>query len=73
MFRSYIIIIISAAVLINAKMITLEQAQKSAIEKNYGYAIAEENVAYNEFSVKSAFSGFLPTASLSATYMLYTP
>lgn len=73
MFRSFIILIIAAAAVLQAQTITLKQAQDSALEKNYGYAIAKENVAYSEFSVKSAFSGFLPTASLLASYMLYTP
>jgi len=66
MFRSFIILIIAAAAVLQAQTITLKQAQDTALEKNYGYAIAKENVIYNEFSVKSAFSGFLPTASLSA-------
>lgn len=73
MNKNFLILIITAAAAIQAQTITLKQAQDSALEKNYGYAIAKENVIYNEFSVKSAFSGFLPTASLSASYVLYTP
>lgn len=73
MYKIFLILIITAVTLLQAQKVTLKQAQDSALEKNYGYAIAKENVRYNEFSVKSAFSGFLPTASLSASYMLYTP
>ena len=58
---------------ISARPVSLEEAQKAALEKSYGYAIAEENTVYSGLSVKSAFSNFLPAASLSASYMLYTP
>lgn len=74
MIRSLInLVTIAGAILLHSQTVTLKQAQDSALEKNYGYAIAKENVSYSEFSVKSAFSGFLPSASLSASYMIYTP
>jgi outer membrane protein TolC len=59
--------------MLGAQSVSLEQAKSSALEKNYGYAIAKENVNYSELTSKSSFAAFLPTASLSASYVLYTP
>jgi outer membrane protein TolC len=58
---------------VTAQTVTLKQAQDSALEKNYGYALAKENLNYSELTAKNSFAAFLPTASLSATYILYTP
>ncbi len=65
--------LISLVFYLNAETVTLKQAQNSALEKNYGYAIAKENLAYSSLSVKSAFSGFLPSASFTGNYIVYSP
>lgn len=65
--------LISLAFYLSAETVTLKQAQNSALEKNYGYAIAKENLAYSSLSVKSAFSGFLPSASFTGNYIVYSP
>jgi outer membrane protein TolC len=67
------ILILTVSVMLGAQSVSLEQAKSSALEKNYGYAIAKENVNYSELTSKSSFAAFLPTASLSASYVLYTP
>ena len=74
MLRSSTAILIIITVFhMSARTLSLEDARKAALEKSYGYAIAEKNVDFTGLSVKSAFSNFLPTASLTASYMIYTP
>ncbi|HAQ61495.1 TPA: hypothetical protein DCR49_05780 [Candidatus Delongbacteria bacterium] len=71
--KQIIIALISLTFYLSAETITLKQAQDSALEKNYGYAIAKENLVYSSLSVKSAFSGFLPSASFTGSYIIYSP
>ncbi|MCK4980503.1 MAG: TolC family protein, partial [Candidatus Delongbacteria bacterium] len=42
-------------------------------EKNYNYALTKQDVISSELSTKSSFAGFLPTATLSTTYMMHMP
>jgi outer membrane protein len=67
------ILIFTAAYLLGAQTVSLKQAKDSALEKNYGYALAKENLNYSELTSKNSFAAFMPTASLTATYVLYTP
>ncbi len=71
--KYFTVLIISISTLLSAETVSLEKAKASALENNYGYAIAKETLNYSELSTKSAFAGFLPTASFSAGYTLYTP
>jgi outer membrane protein len=71
--KNLTILILAAVAAVSAQTVTLKQAQDSALEKNYGYALAKENLNYSELTAKNSFAAFLPTASLSATYILYTP
>jgi outer membrane protein TolC len=71
--KNLTILILTAIAAVSAQTVTLKQAQDSALEKNYGYALAKENLNYSELTAKNSFAAFLPTASLSATYILYTP
>jgi len=57
----------------NAAVVGLAEAQKSALEKNYGYEIAKQDVSKSELATKSSLSGFFPTATFTASHMLYTP
>jgi len=61
------------AMFLQAGAITLEDAQKSALEKNYGYAAVKEDLTKSKLSVNSAISGFLPQASVKAGYLIYSP
>ena len=71
--KKLIILIMIVASVLSAETVSLEKARASAIDKNYGYAIAKENLVYSGLSRKSAFAGFLPTASLSAGYTIFSP
>jgi outer membrane protein len=71
--KNLTILILAVIMAVSAQTITLKQAQDSALEKNYGYALAKENLNYSELTAKNSFAAFLPTASLSATYILYAP
>ncbi|MDA3885935.1 MAG: TolC family protein, partial [Candidatus Delongbacteria bacterium] len=68
-----LLFILSAITVLSAGTINLKQAQNSALEKNYSYAISKQNVISSELSTKSSFAGFFPTASLSSTYIMFTP
>jgi|GEM_PF-1557717 len=57
----------------NAAVVGLAEAQRSALEKNYGYEITKHDIAKSELTTKSSFAGFFPNATFTASYMFYTP
>ena len=71
--RNLFIMVLTIITMVSAATIDLKQAQNSALEKNYNYALTKQDVISSELSTKSSFVGFFPTASLSTTYMMYVP
>ncbi|MBN2789632.1 MAG: TolC family protein [Candidatus Delongbacteria bacterium] len=71
--KKVFIMLVTIITVASSAKIDLNQAQESALEKNYNYAITKQNVISSELSTKSAFAGFFPTANLSSSYMMYVP
>ncbi|MDA3837773.1 MAG: TolC family protein, partial [Candidatus Delongbacteria bacterium] len=71
--KRLLLLILAAITVLSAATINLTQAQKSALEKNYNYALTKQDVISSELSTKSSFASFFPTASLTSSYMMYVP